>query len=70
MDVKLDSLIQLDIKQLSMETLARFLAYHAPSIDLLIPAKLIEQPVNFKTDTPLAFKEAVKQIGFRISSEV
>ena len=52
-----------------METLARFLSYHAPSVDLYIPARLIEEVVGFHTTEPELFKDVVKKLGIRIADE-
>jgi hypothetical protein len=69
MGIQLNSFVLLDIKQLSMETLARFLSYHAPSVDLYIPARLIEEVVDFHSTESELFKDIIKKLGLRIADE-
>lgn len=69
LDLRHDSTVRIQAKNVSMETLARFFSYHAPSLELYFPAKAIEEVINYQTLDLETLKDVVIKLGFRIVSD-
>jgi hypothetical protein len=58
--------VKLQLKNLSVVALARFLSYHAPSLNLYIPASKLEESIDYESSTPEMFEHLIKTLGLKI----
>jgi hypothetical protein len=70
LDLKRDSIVRLQTKNLSMETLVRFLSYHAPSLEIYMPAKAIEEVIDYQTPEPETFQGILAKLGLLMAESI
>lgn len=67
LNLRLDSIHGFNMKQMPLQDLARYFAYHAPSIKLLMPVELIETEIDFQTTDPEQLSSIIEKLGFKIA---
>ena len=67
LDLHYDSTVKVHAHNFPIETMARILAYHAPSLDVYLSNAIIDKTIDYQSEEPEELSELLEKLGFRFA---